>query len=715
MFRPETNEGDFLNNHLGSVLLIVGVLFILIGEVSCRGRDPDEVIGLGELQSSSISSDGKLIATCSDWGLHIWLPNGSLLYEVPSITGLPWAGFGWSPQDSLIAVTDYIGQIIIFSVPDSLGTELKVVGNLTYNYGSYWIIQLDQEIIPWPVVWSPNGSLIALGWADGTTHIFDVQKNEHVGIVFEKDSGADVRSIDWSKDGETIAMVGQNSTLIYDFSNKEFQKFGNHRPTSNVVFSPRGKEIAIADTDGIHLLRLNLDGLLSIRSIGSDVLSLSWSPNGELLVAGTKKGNLLLIENDTGDVCFNISGHFSSINAVSWAGSYIASSSTDQTVKIWRIDPGSQTFSFVRTFSGWGNLPRSVEWCPDNQRIVVTYCNKNYAHIYTPDVERALEIGEGGSFDEVLSATVSPDGKAVALTSLHGQVSIWDAYFGGLAINLNSGYRSIYSKWHPVNQDILAVARSRGVEVWDITNSLNGPFAKLLVEEWIFAMSWSPSGHLLALGSQEKVDIWDPWKSLHLYSYPTKGQVLSLAWSPDGKKLASISRYHTQLDQDKVYPGSLGCQSFFEIAKLDVWEFLQEGEFINLTDIGSIFLPRTATLLQPPGGLAWSPNSSMLAVATGSQGLVKMIMRHEFCNFAFPGVGIFQVDSLRGLTLDSYLIGPVRPVSTVSWSSNGVKIAASSYDGSIRIWRVGTETLSENLLLVALILFFGAYSLIKKE
>ncbi len=66
-------------------------------------------------------------------------------------------------------------------------------------------------------------------------------------------------------------------------------------------------------------------------------------------------------------------------------------------------------------------------------------------------------------------------------------------------------------------------------------------------EDKILKMAWSPDGRFLASSSLDKtVGLWDTTKGKHLnFLKGHSGTVISVAWSPDGQILASGSSDNT--------------------------------------------------------------------------------------------------------------------------------------------------------------------------
>jgi len=666
--------------------------------------EPQALIGLGSLQRAELDPRGKYLASCSDSFLHIWHLNGTLKGALPALDGMPWAGFSWSPNGSMIAVANFRGRILVVR-----SETLSTLAEIEYDYHAYWGVGSKVNIIPWPLEWSPNASLIALGWCDGKAHIFDVSEKAHLFSLNETGFEAWVRNVDWSPDGGRFLRTGWDSTLVYNLSTGTLDlKLDQGEPVYGhdlASFSPAEPLIASLYQYTLKLYDSASGLLVDSVHVSMEADSLAWSPDGRLLAVGTSGGGILVFRRDGLGLVANVSAHFSPVVFLSWTGRLLASTSGDQTVKLWEVDSGSGAMRLLRTFSGWGLAVTSVQWYPDGQHILAACGTEDPVKVFGVDGSEKLRIpAQGLGFE---SATVSMDGKMIATASKR-EVSIWDARFGTLAGRLETTYDVEQIRWSPAKSNVLAVARWDGVDLWDVLNLDGGPLSRVVPESNmnVRCLAWSPDGGMLALGCLSTVEVWDPWRPVHLVSVPIWWYVLAVEWSPDGSKLACLAGYGPSFGEyDRQNPPPQQCRVIDELAELTVWSVQRSEGQLRLSVLGEALLPLSR--LTPPGCFSWSPNSTVLVAATGSEreyfwDRLAEILERQCGVMMEPGLVFWQL--VQGSMVPVLnLTGPVRPVSSVSWSPDGSMVAAGSDEGVIRIWRIPAGTVAERTGWVSLL------------
>ena len=299
---------------------------------------------------------------------------------------------------------------------------------------------------------------------------------------------------------------------------KHFTYNGHSNYVGAVAWSPDGKRIASASGDGTAQVWDAAGGghVLTYRGHSSDVLTLAWSPNGQYIATGGIDGIVQVWNPATGATVYTYRGHTDGVFDVAWSpdSQRIASASNDGSVQIWDALTGKRLAIYRSSTDIRGKTVASnaVAFSPDGKDIAIGTSGQ----AILIDAASARAIGyfgpHGGS---ALSVAFSPSGK------------------------------------------YLAVGRDDStVEVWDLSTSTE-VYVYMGHSAEVFTLAWSPGGKRIASGGADgTVQVWDALTGNHVYTYRghadyywghfTSGQdVDSIAWSPDGKQIASGSTDNT--------------------------------------------------------------------------------------------------------------------------------------------------------------------------
>ncbi len=649
---------------------------------------PEAIMGFGSLQRAQWDPNGRFLATLGSSSVQLWHRNGSLARVLPS-PGLTLAGFSWSPDGSKIALANCLGEITIL--------DLSNLTHVTSLAAREPAMGFDVMRWDWPLAWSPDGSLLALCWWDGQTQILDVKKDDLVCVLTGTTSPSGHyletdMNVEWSPDGSRLLRSGGGSTRIYNLSWREALRLEGDLGT----FSPDGSMVAAKCYGGNSCCMVNLYSSTSgavIRSVNVTATSLprclEWSPGGSFLALGTSGGRILVWRWETGEIVSNLSAHGCPVMSLSWTGPSLVSASEDETVKMWSADPGSGTLTYRFSLRGWGGEVGSLSWYPDGKRLLVGRAGYPYQvgagyggriDIYGEDLSVQLEIDLPWGLGGLGAVDVSADGKMIAgiRGTLAGcDVCIWDARFGSLSKVLPLQGELNCLAWCPAQSRLLAVSGPGGVAVWDVEGA-DEPVLHLPLVGDAVCLAWSPGGRFLAVGlysdldALSRVEVWDPWTPVSVASVPVLREygrrLVSVAWSPDGSKVACLAGFKQRVEEG---PLTCSCTGRFYTGTVLVWDVRQGGEGsqtvldLALTGCGSVEnIPPPRDV--PLRCLGWAPNSTMLVA----------------------GGGVWRLEG-GSLVFAANLTGFVRPVSSVSWSPDGSRMAAGDLDGCVRVWRVG--------------------------
>lgn len=163
----------------------------------------------------------------------------------------------------------------------------------------------------------------------------------------------------------------------------------------------------------------------------------------------------------------------------------------------------------------------------------------------------------------------------------------------------------------------------------------------------IYSMAWSPNGRVLASAGYGQVKLWDAVTRQELATLTGHSSyVWGVAWSPDGSTLASAS-------QD-------GTVRLWDAASLENTTVLETGWAFSVS---------------------WSPDGKYLVVGTGS--------------------GISQIWDKKTHKLVRELVGSTQIIS-IAWSPEGRTIAVGEWDGKIIFWDSDTGEQLKSLIATTL-------------
>jgi WD40 repeat protein len=145
--------------------------------------------------SVAISADGNLIAAGSnDGGLRIWqVSNGELVAELQD-HGLRINGIAFSPD----------GQWLFTGSHDNAFRKWNIAEQRLE-------IERIAPTLVWSVAVSPDGSVVAVGWADGTLQLIDTETDEVLRVVQEHEWI--IRTLLFTPDGKTLITGAYDNTI----------------------------------------------------------------------------------------------------------------------------------------------------------------------------------------------------------------------------------------------------------------------------------------------------------------------------------------------------------------------------------------------------------------------------------------------------------------------------------------------------------------------
>jgi len=300
-----------------------------------------------------------------------------------------------------------------------------------------------------------------------------------------------------------------------------------------------------------------------------------------------------------------------------------------------------------------------------------------------PPTEAPLLTYQGHS-DKIHMLAWSPDSKYIASSSLDETIQIWDALTGTTIFTIrSSSLQPQVLTWSP-DSTLLALTSGLScetIQIWDISTgriSAKHPTYTGHTES-ILSLAWSPDGRCLASASEDKtIHIWDVSTGRVIFIYRGhSAPVTNVAWSPDSRRIASASEDKTAQawdattgssiaifygHRDKVNavtysPGNTLIASASDDTTVQVWDSSTGRKVL-------IYKDHTAGA----SSAVWSPNGMSIASSSLDE-----------------TVHVWK--ALTGTILFMYT-GHTDWVGPLSWSPDGKCIASGSWDKTVQVWAV---------------------------
>ncbi|KAH0553157.1 hypothetical protein GP486_006658 [Trichoglossum hirsutum] len=307
----------------------------------------------------------------------------------------------------------------------------------------------------------------------------------------------------------------------------------------SVSFSPDGQLLVSAADDGTIRLWDPSTGAL-LQTLVGDIyigLSVAFSPDGQLLASASYDEMVRLWDPSTGVLLRTLDGHIGKATSVAFSsdGQLLASALGDIVV-VW--DP--RTGVMLQTLKGHLNPVEAVAFPSDGQ--LLASASSQTVKLWDPRTGALLQTFEGhnGYFRSV---AISPDGQLLASAVNSGTISLWDPRTGELLQDLEVGFGPVTSVAFSPDGQLLASSSEDGAV------RLCNTGTKELLQTFeghsfsVESVAFSPDGRLLASGSRDKtIKIWDLRTEAPLQAPKGVSEPVALvAFSPDGQLLASAS------------------------------------------------------------------------------------------------------------------------------------------------------------------------------
>ena len=528
-----------------------------------------------------------------------------------------------SPDGMSLATGDASGIIVVHDVSSGQTVTRPLLGHQNRQVQS--------------VAFSPDGTLLASAGSDGTLRLWNVASGTQIGPPLTGHSGS-VQSVVFSPDGKMLVSGGSDKTIrLWDVASGTLQDpllAGHTGAVQSLAFSRDGTLLASAGADGTLMLwhfasRVRHGDPLTGHDLS--VQSVAFSPDGRTLASGSADKTVRLWDVASGVQRGEaLQGHTAAVQSVAFSpdGKAVASGSADKTIRLW--DVASHRTRDV-PFVGYTERVQRVAFNREGTRLISAHADgalilwnlsttapSRVGHLFPFD-PRALSRVAVSPDGLLSSVAVGPDGKTFTNGNVDGTLTLSD-----------SGFHRRVSE------------EAGTLDSWD----LPGQSAN------VQSVAFSPDGKTLASGScavedetscdggEIRLRQTDSGQPLGPPLTGHDGTVLSLAFSPDGKTLASGGSDETII----------------------LWDV--DGR----RPVGAPLTGQTAAVQS----LAFSPDHKTLASGGGDGAIVLWDVR-------------------TGSMLGEPLTGHASSVQSLAFSPDGLTLASGSRDTTVILWDVAAR------------------------
>jgi WD40 repeat protein len=285
---------------------------------------------------------------------------------------------------------------------------------------------------------------------------------------------------------------------------------------------------------------------------GKSIWDMAYSPDGDYLAFVVEGKMVTLWDNVAGREVRSFLGHDDDIWSIAFSpdGKILATASKDNSIKLWEVASGRE----VDALLGHGDWVNTVAFSPDGT-VIASGSDDETIKLWDAMTGDELTTLEQQNY--VYCIAFSSDGKTLASGDIDGKILLWDSETGEVLRGLTGHGGSLGEvSFSPLGNILASGGDDEKVKLWDISSGE-------MVQEFVHlggvnSVAFSADGRYLASASggvpwneEHTVKIWDMETNQELYAFNEHtASIYSVEFSPDGKYLASASEDGTIIIRD---------------------------------------------------------------------------------------------------------------------------------------------------------------------
>jgi WD40 repeat protein len=478
-----------------------------------------------------------------------------------------------------------------------------------------------------------------------------------------------LRAIAISPDGKTLAVLSDHAGVLF-FDARTYAQIRDPMADSghaSLAYSPDGRTLAIGGDQVLRLIDARTRAQVARTAIDGVATRVAFTRDGSQLAVLVAPGDSTSLGDADATITIRDAATLEpigrSIEPEAFVGAYVG---------VWWASPQFALTPDDRSLITASEDGELAWWDLRTRRKTRTYTIETGtapALAVSPDgLTAAIGIKGGVELVDLRSGTVrtatadlagspnwvlfSPDGKMVVSTNRDKTVTRWDVASATLLETLRGHSNFVQQPvFSPDGETLYTVSHDGTAIAWDITGDrrLGRPFT--FTHDRSFSRigfdghpgRFSPDGRLIAVGLKERgIALWDARKltPVGVPLLDTDGEVKTLAFSPDGRKLAAVTK-----------------------TMLTLWDVGSRSRLLE-----PLFVGNPAMVL----AVGFSPDGASLATASSDLGL-----------------RIWDAETGASRTPP----GLAAVASDVAFSADGVLIATVPSQGGAELWDTAARTL----------------------